>query len=142
MMTLIDSSLWIDFTRARTPVDAKRLIAPYILSPSAAVAEPIVFEVLRYATDEEASRLWSQFQTMPLLATPTNLWAESARLAQTCSMKGVTAGSMDLLISAIAIHHEAELITFEPNFESIAAVSNLRVKLLDQPGRASGGAGG
>jgi predicted nucleic acid-binding protein len=134
MITLIDSSLWIDFARVRTPMEAKHLIAPYILSPSAAVAEPIVFELLRDATDEEGSQLWSQFQTMPLLATPANLWAEAARLGQACGMKGVTAGTMDLLISAIAIHHEAELITFEAAYESIAAVSNLRVKLLERAG--------
>lgn len=137
MIALIDSSLWIDFTRARTPIEAKRLIAPYILSPSAAVAEPIVFEVLRDATDEESGQLWSQFQTMPLLATPANLWAEAARLGQACSMNGATVGSMDLLISAIAIHHEAELVTFDADFENIAAVSSLRVKLLERDGQAA-----
>lgn len=48
MARLVDASLWIDFTRARTPRSLKELIAPYILDPDACLAEPIAFEVLRY----------------------------------------------------------------------------------------------
>jgi hypothetical protein len=72
---LIDSSLWIDFTRARSPRALKQFIAPYILAPDAALAEPIVFEVLRHATEREIGPLEAQFQTMPVLATPVDLWA-------------------------------------------------------------------
>ena len=49
MATLIDTSLWIDFTRAQSPQTLKQFIAPYILDPDAHVAEPVVFEVLRHA---------------------------------------------------------------------------------------------
>jgi hypothetical protein len=50
MITLIDTSLWIDFTRARSPRSLKQFIAPYILHPSAHLAESVTFEVLRHAT--------------------------------------------------------------------------------------------
>ena len=33
MPTLIDASLWIDFTRTRSPRAIKRFVAPYILHP-------------------------------------------------------------------------------------------------------------
>ena len=42
MPALIDTSLWIDFTRSRSPQSLKRFIAPYILSPDAALAEWLV----------------------------------------------------------------------------------------------------
>ncbi len=134
MPTLIDTSLWIDFTRARSPRALKQFIAPYVLSPDAALAQPIIYEVLRHATDEEIAAVEAQFQTMPLLQTPEDLWTRAAVLGQRCRRKGVTVGSLDLLIVAVAIHHDAELLTFDRDFQSIGKACDLRVKLLHRPG--------
>jgi len=133
MPLLIDSSLWIDFTRARSPHSLKQFIAPYILSPEAAVAEPIVFEVLRFATDQEIRPLQAQFQTMPTLATPGDAWVQAAKLGQTCRKGGINAGALDLVIASVAIHHGAELVTFDADFQRMAGVCNLRVDLLRRP---------
>jgi predicted nucleic acid-binding protein len=133
MHALIDTTLWIDFTRARSPRSLKQFIAPYILAPEAVLAEPIAFEVLRHATDQEIPPLQAQFQTMPLLPTPDDLWIDAAKLGQRCRKKGITAGSLDLLIVAVALHHEAELITFDTDFENIAGACDLRVKCLQRP---------
>jgi predicted nucleic acid-binding protein len=130
---LIDSTLWIDFTRARSPRALKQFVAPYILAPDAAVAEPIVFEVLRHASEDEIRILHAQFQMLPLLATPDDLWTRAAKLGQGCRRKGISAGSLHLLIVAAAIHHGAELVTFDRDFQGIAAVCDLRVKLLQRP---------
>ena len=70
MASLLDASLWIDLTRWRSPRYLKEFIAPYVLDPEACIAEPVVFEVLRHATDEELTRLQTQFATMHMLATP------------------------------------------------------------------------
>ncbi len=67
---LIDTSLWIDFTRSRSPRALKLFIAPFILAPGAHLTEPISFEILRHATPLEARQLMSQFQTVPMLVTP------------------------------------------------------------------------
>jgi predicted nucleic acid-binding protein len=129
----IDASLWIDFTRARSLRALKDLIAPHILDPEACLAEPIEFEVLRYANDDEMKLLQAQFQTMPKLSTPSDLWREAALLGQRCRRKGVTVGSVDLLIASVALPHGAELVTFDADFEQIAAISPLRVARLQRP---------
>lgn len=41
MTLLLDSSLWIDFTRARSPLALKQFIAPFVLDPAAHLAEPV-----------------------------------------------------------------------------------------------------
>jgi predicted nucleic acid-binding protein len=133
MARLVDASLWIDFTRARSPRALKQLIAPYIRDPEACLAEAISFEVLRYATEEEARQLQALFQTLPVLATPRNVWNEAATLGQRCRRDGVTSGSLDLLIATVALNHDAELITFDVDFERIASVSTLRVTRLQRP---------
>jgi predicted nucleic acid-binding protein len=127
---LLDSSLWINFTRARSPRALKQLIAPHILAPEAALAEPIVFEVLRHATDAEIRTVQAQFALIPCLKTPDELWTHAAKIGQSCRRKGISAGSLDLLIVAVAIYHGAEIITFDSDFETIARACNLRVKLL------------
>ncbi len=132
-LTLIDSSLWIDFTRARSPRVLKQFILPYILAPEAALAEPIVYEVLRHATDAEARAVQAQFHTMPLLPTPGDLWTSAAKIGQRCRGKGINAGALDLLIVAVAIHYHAQLISFDHDFQSIAGACDVRFKLLQRP---------
>ncbi|GEM_PF-308216 len=133
MFTLIDTSLWSDFTRARSPQFLKGFIAPYILSRAAHIAEAVRFELLRHATAEEARQLTAQLDTLPVLATPADIWARAALLGQACRRRNVTAGSIDLLVAATAIHHSAELVTFDADFSAIATASALRVKLLFRP---------
>ncbi|MCU1349612.1 MAG: vapC [Acidobacteria bacterium] len=133
MARLVDASVWIDFTRARSPRALKDLIIPYVLDPEACLAEPVVFEVLRYANEEEARQIQAHFLTLPILSTPIRLWSEAAALGRRCRRLGITAGSLDLLIASVALHHEAELITFDSDFEQIASVSELRVTRLTRP---------
>jgi predicted nucleic acid-binding protein len=51
MALLIDTSLWIDLTRSRSPQPLKAFVAPYVNDPEARLTDPIIFELLRFATD-------------------------------------------------------------------------------------------
>ena len=133
MARLVDTGLWIDLTRARSPQAVKNFVAPYINDSDACLAEPIVFELLLHATDAEARQLVALFQSVPRLADPADLWSRAARLGQACRKAGITVGGMDLLIAEVCIHHSAELITFDDDFQKIAGVSALQVKLLTRP---------
>ena len=73
MTLLLDSSLWIDFTRARSPLALKQFIAPFVLDPAAHLAEPVRFELLRSARPDEAQRLGPrprQWCNSPGIPTP------------------------------------------------------------------------
>ena len=133
MATLIDTSLWIDLTRTRSPRALKAFIVPYVNDPAACLAEPILFELLHSATDDEAQRMTRQFETMPLLTSPGDLWGRGVELGRACRRVGLNAGSIDLLIAAIALYHRAELVTFDTDFQKISEVSGLRVNALKRP---------
>lgn len=133
MTMLVDTSLWVDFTRSRSPLALKQFIAPYVLDPAAHLAEPVRFEVLRAATGQEARQLQAQFASLPLLATPENLWQQAIDLDQACRQIGRTLLSLDLLIAALALYHNAVLVTFDADFEAIASVSALRLNRLTRP---------
>lgn len=133
MTLLLDSSLWIDFTRSRSPVTLKQFIAPYVLDPQAHLAEPVIFELLRSARPEEARLLEAQFATLPVLPTPADLWQQAIGLGQACRTMGRTVASLDLLVAAVALHHKAVLVSFDTDFEAIASVSELRLQRLQRP---------
>ncbi len=132
MTRLIDTSLWIDFTRARSPHALKQQIAPYLHDPQACFAEPIAFELLRYASDREADEIAEQLDLMPVLPTPADLWARATDLGRACRRSGVSAGSIDLVIAAIAIYHDAELITFDGGFRDIGRATSLKALVLNR----------
>lgn len=133
MATLFDSSLWIDFLRPRSHRVLKQFIAEFFRTPNIGLAKPVIYEVLRYASDKEIPQIQAQFRTLPLLATPADLWTQAAKLGQACRRNGINAGAIDLLIAQVAIHHNAELLTFDSDFPGIASVSALSVKLLKRP---------
>ena len=111
----------------------KQLIAPFALCPGAHLAEPVRFEPLRPARPEEPRQLEAQFATLPTLPSPSDLWQRAIDLGQACRQIGRTVLSLDLLVAALAPHHNAELVSFDDNFGAIASVSALRLKRLDRP---------
>ena len=133
MIMLLDSSLWVDFTRARSPLPLKKFIAPFVLNPEAHLAEPVRFELLRSARPDEIRQLEAQFATLPKLTTPADLWQRAIDLGQACRQFGRTVFSIDLLVAAVALHHNALLVSFDADFEAIASVSELRLQRLDRP---------
>jgi predicted nucleic acid-binding protein len=130
---LLDSNLWIALIRPKSPRALKKLIVPHVIDAQAALAEPVVFEVLRGATDGETSRLTQYFEALPMLANPADLWSAGVELGRACRREGFSSGSIDLLIAVVAIFHDAELISFDEGFKHIAKVSKLRVKVLQLP---------
>lgn len=132
MLKLIDTSLWIDFTRPASPQRLRDFVFTYIVAPQACVAEPVVFEATRYASARELEQMRAVFGEMLLLPAPQDLWQRAATLGQTCRSRGITVGAMDLLIATVAMYHGAELITFESDFVQIATVSSLAVHRLER----------
>lgn len=104
-----------------------------MLDPAAHLAEPVRFEVLRAARPEEARLLEAQFDTLPVLTTPTDLWQRAIELGQACRRIGRTVLSLDLLVAAVALHHNAELVSLGADFDAIASVSALRLHRLTRP---------
>ncbi len=133
MTLLLDTSLWIDFTRARSPVALKQFIAPFVLDPEAHLAEPVRFELLRSARPDETRQLEAQFATLPTLPTPADLWQRAIDLGQACRQIGRTVLILDLLVAAVALHHKAVLVSFDADFETIASMSALKLNRLNRP---------
>ena len=73
------------------------------------------------------------FAILPTLPTPADLWQRAIILGQACRQIGRTVLSLDLLVAAVAVHHDAVLVSFDADFEAIASVSELRLQRLERP---------
>jgi predicted nucleic acid-binding protein len=130
MALMIDSTLWVDYFRSRTPLVIKQQVVPFIDRTDAAICEPVRFEVLSGALRRERRQIEETFHTLPSLRPPEDLWARATVLGQQCVDRGVQPRSLDLLIAAICLDHAAELVTFDVHFGQIAKVAPLRINLL------------
>ena len=130
MATMIDSSVWVDYFHPKTPRAIRQTARGVILHADAALCEPILFELLRGAPKNQRAIIEAHFATMPVLHTPASLWRDARQLGQACHDRGMIAGSMDLLIASICIHHNVALVSFDAEFAEIAKVSSLECRLL------------
>jgi len=126
----MDSSLWVDFTRPKTPVAVREQIRLMIVRPGCQWCEPVYFEVMRNAAPEQRQRLAGFFSGFPCLPTPATLWQSAASLGQECRDQGYSVGGIDLLIAAVAVENDIELATFDKDFALIAKISRLKVQIL------------
>ncbi len=130
MVTLIDTSAWIEFLRGDQGGDLSiRTAVRQLLREGAALSGPVVMEVLAGA---RSSR--HQEQLRALLATATFLpveaedWADAALLYRMCRVNGTTIRSMvDCLIAAVAVRHDVSVLACDRDFDALAAHTPLRL---------------
>ena len=90
------------------------------------------FELLRSARPKERRQQETHFAILPTLPTPADLWPRAITLGQACRPIGRSVLSLDLLVAAVALHHNAALVSFDADFEAIASVSALRLQRLNR----------
>ena len=110
------------------------LAAQWVNLSDSRIVEPIRFEMKRNASPAEVNLLDRYFATCPTLVTPSSFWDDAITLGQSLRAIRRTVKPFDILISAIAINHDAEVVTFDPDYIVLAGISKLRVLLLTRPG--------
>ncbi len=130
MGQVIDTRVWIDHLRERTPEATRQIASVAVEAEDALLCDPVRFELRCGASRRERTPLLRRLETMPLLHTPPALWHEASKLAAKACNSGLRVPSMDLLIAALCIHHDASLTTFDAHFSELARLCALRVKLL------------
>ncbi|MGH9400650.1 MAG: type II toxin-antitoxin system VapC family toxin [Terriglobia bacterium] len=126
-MTLVDSSVWIDFfSKAPGPGgrELRRLIAE---SEPLALSGAIVTEVLqglRQDIDriERHLRLWDLLEPRGV-----ETYRNAAGLVRLARSRGVTLTTVDALIAILALEHGAALFTLDGDFRHIGRFTGLKL---------------
>lgn len=122
-MTLVDSSVWIDFLRdLQTPEVG--FLRRLLNDGEAALAAVVVQELLQGARSEAAlTALRQHLLALPLLATGVDTHIAAGELYARCRWQGITPRSPhDCLIATLAVAHEVPLLATDRDFESFTHV--------------------
>jgi len=131
MESIVDSSLWVDYFRPKTPEVVREQVTGWIERSETVGAMPVVYEIRRLCRREQRAYVDATFSTLPILALPDDFWESAIALGRACADRGFTAGPLDLLIATLALHHDAEIVTFDADYSQIAeAETKLRVQVL------------
>jgi len=122
-VTLVDSSVWIDFLRGLRTGEVEHL-RRLLREGEVALAAVIVQELLAGARSEAAlAALRSRLLELPLLATKLATHVAAGELYARCRWQGITPRSPhDCLIAALAVARDVELLAVDRDFAAIARV--------------------
>nr|MBA3651384.1 PIN domain nuclease [Chthoniobacterales bacterium] len=67
MERVIETSVWVDFFRPRTPKAVKLQLKPWVMRHDLALCEPVLCELLRSAPTAQRSFLQRHLATIPVL---------------------------------------------------------------------------
>jgi len=131
-LILVDSSVWIDFfssSPGRAGKELRRIIEE---AEPFALTGVVVAEVLQGLTRDE-SRV-EEYLAMWELLGPSGFstYREAAAIFRLARSKGITLTTIDTLIAAVAIEHDASLFSLDKDFSRVARITPLRLYRLPE----------
>ena len=130
-MILVDTSAWVEFDRATGSVVDTRLTELIATTDEVAVTQPVIMEVLAGARDDRrASDLRRLMDRFPLMRFDASVDFDGAtRIYRTCRRAGVTPrGMADCMIAAVALRHDASLLSADSDLEQVAIVMGIEME--------------
>ncbi len=127
-MILVDTSAWVEYDRASGSPVHLRLRSLIASQQDVAVTEPVVMEVAAGArTDNQEQQLRRLLARFHLLRFDPIIHFDGAvRLYRQCRQAGVTPrGLIDCLVAAVAVSHDAELLSHDRDLSRMADVTAL-----------------
>lgn len=124
-MILVDSSVWIDFfssSPGRAGAELRRMIEE---AEPFALTGVVVAEVLQGLTGD--TRRIEQYLAQWEMLEPHGFetYREAAAIYRAARAKGITPTTIDTVIAAIALDHNANVFTLDQDFSRIARVARL-----------------
>jgi predicted nucleic acid-binding protein len=127
-LRLIDSSIWIAYLRPKPGTQLAAAVQEALLAGEAAVAAPIIAEVLAGIRDaSEYGVRQADFRALAHIGIDGDVGYTAARIGRALADQGKTGKTIDLLIAAGALHAGAELWSL-PNdhYENIRRIVSSR----------------
>ena len=119
-MIAVDTSVWIDFFRGRSP--AVERLSLLLDRDEVALPIPVKIEILSGAKKSEAKRLERVLSALPVLYPTETLW----KLLEKWVMAGAAAGQRfgvgDLLVAGLAVEHDCALWSLDADFARMASL--------------------
>jgi len=129
-MTLIDSSVWVEFFRRKGNPAIKQRVAELMAEDLAAYSCPVLFELLAEARDHSESALVQEaLGFCERFLFEAHLWERAAGVEQNLRRKGALVPRDDILVAVVAADRDVSLLCRDVHFDTIQrhALPKLRV---------------
>ncbi len=115
---IVDTSTWIEYVKNNhnyVPCIVDNLNLENIL-----ISGPIISELLHGVKSEKEYKLLSEsISAVPYAECVYDDWIKTGETLYNLKKKGITVPLTDILISAIAIRHDASVLSLDKHFKSI-----------------------
>ena len=115
---LLDTSVWIDVLRGKTP-NIVALTQRLLNDDRALTCGPVIFEIKRGLRSPERKKILPLFDALIRLSFDEVMWDAAGDLDAALRKKGVTIPPMDVLIAHICMHHKVSVFTLDEHFRSV-----------------------
>lgn len=122
---LIDTSVWIDVFRGRTPVLAE-LVKRLLEEGTAALCDVVTAEIRIGLRQDERRKILSLLEAVPSVPVLSLDWAAAGDLGALHRARGQTLPLTDLLIAAVCLRNGLDLLTLDEHFKGIEGLRLVR----------------
>ncbi len=123
MITLIDTSAWVEALRTKGDEHTRMEVAALLESGNARLTEPVMLELWNGARGKAETGMLREIQgRVPLLRCNEAVFVLAYDFARRCRTRGLTVPSVDVLIFAVSRHYKAALLQRDAHFARIADV--------------------
>jgi predicted nucleic acid-binding protein len=128
-MTLVDTSVWIDFLAARNTPQVAALESFIDQREDLCLCGVVLTEVLQgIRDDKQHKQTESVLSSLIYLPMDHSTFLLAANIYRTLRSRGITIrNSVDCMIAAVCIEHKAHLLHNDRDFDYIAGVFGLQV---------------
>lgn len=128
-MILVDTSVWIDFFTLRDNPQTGALKALADRGDDICICGPIAMEILQgIRSDRQVKLILSHLRILTWLPMDPDVYLAAAEIHRKARRRGITIRqTVDCMIAACAIHHNALLLHKDRDFNLIARITPLKL---------------
>lgn len=130
MISLLDTSVLIEFLRPKGDVLAKRFVADMLRHRTARYTCPSYYECLAGARPHEKPALLDMFRFCERILFAPEDWASAAGTNQILRENSVTVPPLDIMIWTVAQRSKLPLATVDRHFAAVNSIASNPVELV------------
>ncbi|MCG3196448.1 MAG: tRNA(fMet)-specific endonuclease VapC [bacterium] len=129
-MTLIDSSVWIDFLRPAGAGNTKETVATLLREDRAAFSCPTYYELINGVKDHEEADLERTLLVAHREPFRVHHWNQAAELARLLRKQRINLPHLDILLSAVALETGWPILCADRHFDTIRDKGDARLQVI------------
>ena len=115
---MLDTSVWIDAFRGKTPLIVAATQA-LLNDDRILICGPVIFEIRRGLRPADRRKILPLFDALTRLSVNEKVWDKAGDLDASLRKKGITIPPVDIIIAQVCLYHRVSLFTLDEHFRSI-----------------------